>query len=113
MDGSFVWSADGAGVTSGLPWATDGAAEDDGTGIVPIGPLLLPQATTRTAIARTAPRRPRLEWLAVDRMDGASVAGFICPQPRPRRSQRDRHPVTNRSRAGRARWPGRHRSGSG
>jgi hypothetical protein len=62
---------------SGLPCATDAAGEDDGTGTVPIGPLLLPHAATRVAIVTAAPTRLKVEWRDMDHMDEASVAGFI------------------------------------
>jgi hypothetical protein len=54
--GSSLGSTDGAGVRSGLPWATDGSGDVGTTGTDPSGPLPALQAATRPATARSAER---------------------------------------------------------
>jgi hypothetical protein len=58
--GSSLGPADGAGVTSGLPWATDGSGEDGTGGTVPRAPLPPPHAARREVTASRAVRRSGL-----------------------------------------------------
>jgi hypothetical protein len=57
-EGSSLGPRDGSGVTSGLPWTTDGSGAVDAEGTVPSGPVpALQAAETATVATRIAIRR--------------------------------------------------------
>ena len=63
-------SADGAGVTSGLPWTTEGSADAWAVGTGPIGPVPPPQAAATLAIASRVMRMDGERWAFMDRASG-------------------------------------------
>ena len=79
--GAELSSADGAGVTSGLPWATDGSGEPETAGTEPSGPLAPAQATASEAIVRTTSEERVRAASAVTGL--ALIWRFIGPQRRP------------------------------